>query len=184
MICYSLCERSAKPGTKKEEIESTKTYGVAQLNDVVDLSEFSRHIAEHGSVYRRSDIQAVLLQMVDCLHEMILDGKKVQLGELGAFSPSLTTEGTEKAEDFTANNIKKVRTLWSPGKMFKDVRQDAEFQMVPSRAAQAEALAKERGKETDPTTPSGTDNGGNTGTNTGDQGGTTPGGNDNPDGIE
>ena len=192
MINISLTERSAKPGLKLAEIEARKTYGQTQMSEVVDLRSFSQHIASHGCVYGRSDIMAVLIKMVDCMYEMLLEGKKVQLGDLGSFSPTISTEGADTAAEFTTRNIKKVGVLWSPGEMFKDLSANAEFQLVPSRKGQARLLKQERGLDV-------AEEGGNAGGNAvqpGDDnngGGQQPGGNgggnaggndDNDDGME
>ncbi len=189
MINISLTARSAKPGLKLAEIEARKTYGQTQMSEVVDLRSFSQHIASHGCVYGRSDIMAVLIKMVDCMYEMLLDGKKVQLGDLGSFSPTISTEGADTAAEFTSRNIKKVGVLWSPGEMFKDLSAKAEFQLVPSRKGQARLLKQERGLAVD----EGEVNAGGNAVQPGndDNGGQQPGGNggnagvdDNPDGIE
>ena len=145
MIDYSIAVRSAQPGTKKEDVTVTKAYGVAQTSEVMTLPDFSKHISSHGSVYSRADVQAMLILTVDCLREQLLEGKKIQLGDLGAFSISLRTKGAESPEKFNANNIKAVNVVWERGPQFMNLRNDAEFNLVPSRGAQAEALKNERG---------------------------------------
>ena len=192
MINYTLTEKSAKPGLKLAEIDERKIYGQTQISEVMDLRSFSQHIASHGSVYNRGDIYAVITQMVDCLHEQLLEGKKVQLGDLGSFSPAISTEGVETASEFSRKHIKKRRVIWSPGEMFKDLISEADFQLVPSRKGQARLLKQERGLDV-------AEEEGNAGGNAvqpGDEnngGGQQPGGNgggnaggygDNDDGME
>lgn len=123
-----------------------KVYARAQVNDVLDINRFARHISEHGSVYSRADVQAILIQTVDCLREQLILGNKVQLGELGSFSISLSSEGTRKFEEFTQNNIRQVNILWTPGEAFKDLRsaEGIEFEEVSSRKEQAEALKEKK----------------------------------------
>ena len=140
MIDYSIAIRKSHPGD--ENSTETKAYGVVQINETLSIEQFSKHIAEHGSVFSRDIIQGVILKMVDCLREMLLEGKKVQLGDLGSFGLSLNTTGARTAALFTADNITRVNVVWTPGKEFKNLREDAEFQLVPSRAAQAEAVAE------------------------------------------
>ena len=140
MIPYSICIMSTTPGTKKEDITETKAYGTAQVNEKLNLSKFAAHIASHGCAYDRADIAAIITKAVDCLREMMLAGNKVTLGELGSFHVELATEGQKKTEDFNASCIKDVNVRWTPGKSFKSLRQDAEFQLVPSRSAQADAI--------------------------------------------
>ena len=82
MINYSIVIRGTKPGTKTEDITETKAYGVAQISENLTINEFAKHIAEHGTLYSRDVIQGVLIKMVDCMRELLLEGKKIQLGEL------------------------------------------------------------------------------------------------------
>ena len=148
MINYSISIKSTTPGTKKEDITETKAYGNAQVHEVIDLYGFAKHITDHGCSYDRGDVAAILVKAVDCLREMMLAGNKVNLGELGSFYVELATEGQKKTEDFNASCIKAVNVRWKPGKNFKDLRKDATFQLVPSRAAQADAIDVIKNEET------------------------------------
>ncbi len=148
MIPYSITIMSTVPGTKKENITETKAYGTAQVNEVLDLNRFAKHITDHGCAYDRGDVTAILVKAVDCLREMMLAGNKVYLGELGSFYPELQCEGAVDTEDFSADNIQAVNVRWCPGKNFKDLRKDATFQLVPSRLAQANAQKEIRNQET------------------------------------
>jgi len=60
------------------------------------------------------------------------------LADLGGFYPELATEGAVTVEDFTTDNIKAVNVRWAPGDSFKDLRQEATFNRVPSREMQAQ----------------------------------------------
>jgi len=148
MINYSIAIMGTKPGTKKGQITETKAYGTAQCNEVLNLDAFAKHITSHGSVYHKADVAAVLTLAVSCLRELMLEGKRVKLGDLGDFHTELKTEGAVLAEDFTTNNIKAVNVRWTPGKEFRNLRQEATFQLVPTRAAQAESEKEIRNQET------------------------------------
>mgnify|MGYP002658018267 CR=1 FL=1 len=154
------------------------------------IEKFAKHITSHGSVYSRADISAILYMAVDCMREMLLEGKKIRLGDLGDFSILLASKGAETADKFTAQNITNVKVQWEPGQQFKNLLDDAEFNLVASRSAQAAVLKAIRegktsvdlnvpetpdgGGDGDGTTGSGTQGAGGSGT-TGDQG--TSGGN-------
>ena len=145
--------------------EVQHAFAVAQYTDVMTIEKFARHIATHGCVYSRADISAILYLAVDCMREMLLDGRKIRLGDLGDFSVSLTSTGAETADKFSAANITAVNVVWDCGKEFKNLLKDAEFNLVASRAAQAALLkAIKSGStvvdlgstdSTDPTDPSG-----------------------------
>ena len=117
---------------------------------------------------------------VDCMREMLLEGKKVRLGDLGDFSLLLGSKGAETADKFTAQNITQVKVQWEPGKEFKNLLDDAEFNLVASRSAQAAVLKAIREGKTNvdlnlPINPDGGDDGNGGGTNGGGSG-TTGGG--------
>lgn len=129
-------------GNPMNKEAAKKVYARAQVNDMLDINKFARHIAEHGSVYSRADVQSILIQMVDCMREQLVLGNKVVLGELGAFSISLSSKGADSFEDFTTNNIREVNVVWTPGEAFVNLRNDekTEFEEVGSRKEQAELL--------------------------------------------
>ena len=74
---------------------------------------------------------------VSCLRELLLEGKRVRLGDLGDFHIELKTEGAVTVDEFTAANIKDINVRWTPGKSFKNLRQEATFNLVPTRLQQA-----------------------------------------------
>lgn len=131
MINFST---SMRPNPRKPD-EPRKAYANAQYSGIMTLSRFAGHIATHGSKYNRADIQAVLIQAVDCMREMLLAGQRIEMGELGVFYVSLKCTPTDKLEDFSSANIKDVNVRWSPGPEFKTLIADAEFNYVPTRAA-------------------------------------------------
>ena len=137
-----------KPGTKKADITETKAYGTAQVHEILNLDDFCKHIADHNSPFSKGTVKGILTDAVACLREQLLAGNKVSLGDLGDFHVELATEGAVTTEDFTAQNIKEVNVRWTPGKNFKDLRADATFQLVPSRAAQTDDIKIIKNTET------------------------------------
>ena len=140
MINYSICIMGTKPGTLKANITETKAYGTAQVHEVLDLDQFAEHISEHNSPFSKGTVKGILCDAVSCLREQLLAGNKVSLGDLGAFHVELACEGAVTTDDFSAENIKAVNVRWTPGKRFKNLRQDATFQLVPNRKAQDDAI--------------------------------------------
>lgn len=185
MMNYSISILSSKPGTKKAEITETKAYPVAQSSGTLNMEQFAGHIAEHGSKYKRGDIYAILAESVDCMREMLLEGRSITLGELGSFRCIYKSAGAASASTLSASDIKAVKVVWTPGKHFQNLRDDAEFQCVPSREAQALAVAEARAQETlQPEDGDDDGNGGGNGGNGGNGGGTTGGnGGENGEGL-
>ncbi|MED9898376.1 MAG: HU family DNA-binding protein [Prevotella sp.] len=156
--------------------EQQKVFAVAQYAEVMDLSKFAKHISTHGCVYGHADINAVLNIAVDHIREELLEGKKIRLGALGDFYITLSSNGVADASTFTAQNITDVKVQWEPGPDFKNLINEAEFNLVAPRSAQAKLIkAVKEGKDSvDLTSP---DGGGNTTTGgSGSQGGSAPGG--------
>ena len=164
--------------------EKQNAFAISQYTDVMTIEKFAKHITSHGSVYSRADISAILYMAVDCMREMLLEGKKIRLGDLGDFSVLLSSKGAESADKFTAQNINQVKVQWEPGKELKNLLDDAEFNLVASRSAQAAVLkAIKEGKSTvdlnAPIDPDGGDDGNGGGSN---GGGSTTGGGSNAGG--
>ncbi len=82
--------------------------------------------------------------MCECLVEMLLEGKKVQLAELGNFWISIGSEGAEDLKKFTESNITAVNIVFTPGEDFQNLRSRAAFNPVASRIAQAATLKAEK----------------------------------------
>ena len=135
--------------------EVRKAFAVAQYAELMPIEKFAKHIATHGCVYSRADISAILYLAVDCMRELLLEGKKIRMGDLGDFSVSLSSRGAADAQSFLAQNITDLKVIWEPGVAFKSLLPDAEFNLVASRAAQAKVIkaikAGESSVELDPT---------------------------------
>ncbi len=142
MIDYSLGARLSKPNDKNSE---KKVYAYAQARQVIDIMALARHIQVHGSPYTRDIIVGVLTKAVDCIREQLLEGNKVQLGEMGAFYVTLRSTGADSADDFNAGaNITGVNVRWERGKSFEEMIADASFRYVATREKQAEARKAEK----------------------------------------
>ena len=136
MIDYSVY---MQPNPMDETV-APKAYAKAQMRELMTFAKFIEHIAKHNGVYTRGTVRGVVVDMCECLVEQLLEGKKIQLGELGSFWISLTSEGAESMEKFTAENIKSVNIVFTPGTDFENLIGKAEFNVVASRLAQAATL--------------------------------------------
>lgn len=113
-----------------------KAYAKAQYTDILTIDKFADHIASHGSKYNRADIYAVLIQTVDCMREMLLEGKRIEMGDLGVFSVSIQSRGAESLEVFNPIfHIEQLNVNWTPGSRFSNLMDNATFQLMPSRRA-------------------------------------------------
>lgn len=145
MINYSIGTRLATPG---DNTSGYLYYAFPQYTEVMTFQKFCKHISDHGSVYSRADVASVLAQAVDCLREMILNGKKVEFGDLGVFHPQIKSTGEYSADDVDASNIYYVGLRWVPGDEFENMVDDATFQLVTTRSQASAVTAAIKAGET------------------------------------
>ena len=69
------------------------------------------HISEHNSPYSRGTIHGVLMDTLDCLKHLILDGKSVRFSDLGLFSIGMTSRGEVSKEKVTAASVLGVQLI-------------------------------------------------------------------------
>ena len=127
-----------------DESAAPKAYAKAQMRELMTFSKFVNHIAQHNGVFSRGAVKGVLSDACSCLVEQLLEGKKVQLGELGNFWISLTSNGADSMESFTTANIKAVNIVFTPGEDFENLISRVSFNLVASRVAQAATLKTEK----------------------------------------
>ena len=65
-----------------------KYYPEVDTQKTLSLRGFAQHMVDHGSIYGRAVVEGVLMQIVDCLPELVAQGVPVQLGSLGTFYPT------------------------------------------------------------------------------------------------
>ena len=71
-------------------------YATAVSDREMSFEDFVTHISEHNSPYSRGTIHGVLMDTLDCLKHLILDGKSVRFSDLGLFSIGMTYNGEDK----------------------------------------------------------------------------------------
>jgi len=143
MIDYSVFMQ----GNPVKPEQPAKAYAKPQVHEVMTFGKFVQHIADHNGVYSRGTVKGVIADMCECLIEMLLQGNKVQLGELGDFWISLSSEGAENIQKFSAGNITTVNIVFTPGEEFTNLRSRATFNPVSSRIAQMATLKAEKAGE-------------------------------------
>ena len=142
MINYSLGLRKSNPNEKNAEM---KVFAYAQSTEVIDIQKLAKHIQMHGSPYTRDIIVGVLTKAVDCIREQLLEGKKVNVGEMGSFYCTISSEGVDSADEFNPSaHIKSVNVRWDRGHEFEDLLSEAEFNYVTTREQQAKARKEEK----------------------------------------
>ena len=99
---YRKIQRTPQTG---ENAGKKKWYATAVTDREMSFEDFVSHISDHGSPYSRGCIHGVLMDALDHLQELILDGKSVRLGELGLFSMGMTSRAEDSKDKVTAQSI-------------------------------------------------------------------------------
>ena len=157
-----------------------KFYATAVQDRTMEFEDFVTHIAEHNSPYSRGTVHGVLMDTLDCLQELILDGKSVRFSDLGLFSLGMTSRGEETAAKVSAQSIEGVHLIlrntkgWSNAELKKKCR----IELLDNHVTVEDGTEDNGGGNggttpTSPTTPSGGSD--SKGDNTGQGGGSSQG---------
>ena len=145
-ILYSKVARPAKPNDKSSE---KKVFALQQSRQTVNLDDIARHMTEHNSPFTKGTVKGILDDFVDHIVEMLLDSRRVHLDGLGTIFTTLSSDGADSADDFTAASIKRVNPRMSFDKeMRANINNNAEFELTSSRELQAQAR-KEQAQNVD-----------------------------------
>ena len=107
--------------------EQPKWYAKSVQDRTIDFEGLVTHMSEHNSPYSRGVIHGVLTDMLDCVKELVLDGKSVRLGDLGLFSVGLKTKGSKDRDKWAVSshvlgvtlNVRNTKT-WSNAELRKN----------------------------------------------------------------
>ena len=86
-------------------------YATAVSDREMSFEDFVTHISEHNSPYSRGTLYGVLMDTLDCLKHLILDGKSVRFSDLGLFSIGMTSRGEATKEKVTAASVLGVHLI-------------------------------------------------------------------------
>ena len=147
-------------------------YATAVSDREMDFESFVTHISEHGSPYSRGCVHGVLMDALDHLQELILDGKSVRLSDLGLFSIGMTSKAEDTKEKVTAASVEGVHLIVRNTKSWSnsELRKKCKIQEYGGYTGTDEAGGGTTGGGTDQG-GSGTDQGGSGTTGDNTQGG-------------
>lgn len=81
-----------------------------------------RTLAQKGaqiSTLSAADLAAAIEILLTLIPQELMEGNIVDLGDFGTFRLSVKAEGSDSADEVTANNVKNVNVRFTPGKEFK-----------------------------------------------------------------
>ena len=160
-------------------------YATAVSDREMDFESFVTHISEHGSPYSRGCVHGVLMDALDHLQELILDGKSVRLSDLGLFSIGMTSRGEESRDKVSAASVEGVHLIVRNTKNWSnsELRKKCKIESIDAKETDAgDGSGGVSGNTTGGNTTGGTDDGktdpGNTDSGNTDSGKTDGGGSD------
>lgn len=108
-----------------------KYYASFTSSGKVTIRKLAEQIASISTV-SSIDTLAVLEAFLQVLPKELADGNIVNLGEFGSFRLKIKSEGSETPEAVNAHNITRVASQFRPGKEFKKVIKNTEFEKASS----------------------------------------------------
>jgi len=151
-----------------------KWYGRVVSTKTMTYQELCKHMSEHNSVYGEDVCLGVANKLQNCMLEQLLEGKKVQFGELGTFYLSVKSTGTLKESDFSlGTNIQGLYLCFAPSRTdvnnlsSKMLKKKAAFMNIKDLIETSKKSSGSSSSESGSNHESGTVNpepGGNTGT--------------------
>lgn len=136
MLDYSV----AMLGNPNNAEEPKKAYAYLQSRSQFGIDEIADHMVSHGCNYDRADIVAIIMKLVSCTRELLSDGYRIQLGDLGSFHLTCNSEGAESLRAFSRSNIKSINVRFKPSGRFTLELGNISLHKVPTRAFAAAAL--------------------------------------------
>ena len=109
MIRYKLYQN-------KNEKSSTKGmwYGRVAVTGVTNLQKLADRI-QRNCTAKRSDVIAVLTELVEVMTDELQEGRRVKLDGFGSFKVGMKTAPAETAKAFTpSQNVKSLHVLFQP----------------------------------------------------------------------
>ena len=94
-----------------------KWYGRVVSSKTMTYQELCKHMSEHNSVYGEDVCLGVANKLQSCILEQLLEGKKVQFGDLGTFYLSAKSSGADEEKDFNLGvNINGLFLCFAPSR--------------------------------------------------------------------
>ena len=138
-----------------------KWYPRAVMTNTVDTDALAT-IMQRNCTVKKSDILAVISELIETMQDQLQDSKRVKLNGFGTFKIGMSSTGADKASDFDARkNIKGLHVLFMP-----EVKTDSEGQRQKTFISGCSVQEVPKGSDngpsagSDPSTGSGTQTGG------------------------
>ena len=130
----------------KNTVRSGKWYARAVPTAVINTRQLAE-IMQRNCTIKKSDILAVLDELVETMRDQMQDSKRVKLDGFGSFKIGISSLGAESAKDFTASgNIRSMHVVFTPerstdssGNRIKQFLQGAKAEELPTNTVEKKA---------------------------------------------
>lgn len=128
-VKYNVIERKnlLKP------TEAPKFYASAKADGEVSFKALAKEIAGAGSTVSDTDVLAVLNDLTKALVKYLAEGKIMRFGDFGSFQVSVSSNGAETAEKFTASNITGNKIQFRPGVDLKAMLATVKYEKMKTK---------------------------------------------------
>ena len=98
----------------KNTMRSGKWYARAVSTSVINTRQLAE-IMQRNCTVKRSDILAVIDELVETMRDQLQDSKRIKLDGFGSFKIGVRSIGAATAKEFSVSeNIKGMRVIFSP----------------------------------------------------------------------
>lgn len=99
--------------------DEMKYYASIDRGSKVGLRTILEEISELN-VTHSGTVLAVLETFLSRIHYHLINGRGVELGQVGSFYPSISSHSAPSAEEISRESIKRLKVLFRPSRLLKD----------------------------------------------------------------
>ena len=91
-----------------------KWYAKAVITETVDINKLAT-IMQRNCTLKKSDIVAVIAELIETMADVLQDSKRVHLNGFGAFKLGISSKGIDEADDYDVRkHVKNVHVVFQP----------------------------------------------------------------------
>lgn len=121
-MMYSVTQRQ-NPLDRQAD---SKYYASAEYGEEIDVTMLAKEISKSCTL-TAADIVAVIESFLDKMPQYLKNSNRIRLNKFGIFKLSFSSEGRDKAEDVSSNDIKSLRVLFTPSAELKKELSDVSY---------------------------------------------------------
>jgi predicted histone-like DNA-binding protein len=130
----SLLFNKIERGNPADPNAPKKWYPILKSMGLVKEKEVAKKLADETTLNPKEAEMAVSL-LLKVVTDLLLEGHTVQLGDLGSFRITLSSEGSVTEKEVTANKIKKLNVRFAASEVLKTAMKKATFKDISSLSA-------------------------------------------------